>query len=88
MPAAIKFNVVDIYIFDLQALNKKEHKNGACSPDSVEDTADYQLTPTTERKYTKIDEQFQLLMQQKNILSANNNRVNFEFYVYTCVRPI
>lgn len=48
----------------LQALNKKEHK-GAMSPESPEpDAIEYNLTPRTEAKYTKIDEEFQLMMQR------------------------
>ncbi|KAK7604702.1 hypothetical protein V9T40_005888 [Parthenolecanium corni] len=62
----------------IEALNKKEHKNGPCSPDSPEDTADYQLTPTTERKCSMIDEQFQMIMQKNASLSANNNRVRVD----------
>lgn len=48
----------------MQALNKKEHKNGACSPDSPEADSEYQLTPRTEAKYNKIDEEFQIMMQR------------------------
>ncbi|XP_014280423.1 myocyte-specific enhancer factor 2 [Halyomorpha halys] len=56
----------------IEALNKKEHKNGACSPDSPEGDSEYQLTPRTEAKYNKIDEEFQMMMQRGNQL---NNRV-------------
>lgn len=70
------------YVLGLQALNKKEHKNGPCSPDSPEDTADYQLTPTTERKCSMIDEQFQMIMAKNANLSANNNRVINRFPVF------
>uniref|UniRef100_A0A1B6KPN2 MADS-box domain-containing protein n=1 Tax=Graphocephala atropunctata TaxID=36148 RepID=A0A1B6KPN2_9HEMI len=48
----------------IEALNKKEHKNGACSPDSPEGDSEYQLTPRTEAKYNKIDEEFQIMMQR------------------------
>ncbi|XKL64773.1 hypothetical protein PGB90_004859 [Kerria lacca] len=58
----------------IEALNKKEHKNGACSPDSPEPDTDYQLTPRTEAKYSKIDEAFQIMMQ-KNQLAANNRQI-------------
>lgn len=61
-----------LYIIFSQALNKKEHKNGACSPDSPEGDSEYQLTPRTEAKYNKIDEEFQMMMQRGNQL---NNRV-------------
>lgn len=43
---------------------EKEHK-GAMSPESPEpDTSEYNLTPRTEAKYTKIDEEFQMMMQR------------------------
>ncbi|XP_043280332.1 myocyte-specific enhancer factor 2 isoform X2 [Venturia canescens] len=43
---------------------EKEHK-GAMSPESPEpDANDYNLTPRTEAKYTKIDEEFQIMMQR------------------------
>lgn len=54
----------------IEALNKKEHKNGACSPDSPEGDTEYQLTPRTEAKYNKIDEEFQMMMQ-RNQLTTN-----------------
>ncbi|KYQ49080.1 Myocyte-specific enhancer factor 2, partial [Trachymyrmex zeteki] len=48
----------------IEALNKKEHK-GAMSPESPEpDAIEYNLTPRTEAKYTKIDEEFQMMMQR------------------------
>lgn len=55
----------------IEALNKKEHKNGACSPDSPEGDQDYQLTPRTEAKYSKIDEEFQMMMQQRSQLASS-----------------
>ncbi|XP_065339840.1 myocyte-specific enhancer factor 2 isoform X1 [Cloeon dipterum] len=58
----------------IEALNKKEHKNGTCSPDSPEPDADYQLTPRTEAKYNKIDEEFQLMMQRNQ--QINGSRVS------------
>ncbi|KAL1130086.1 hypothetical protein AAG570_013025 [Ranatra chinensis] len=57
----------------IEALNKKEHKNGACSPDSPEGDSEYQLTPRTEAKYNKIDEEFQMMMQ-RNQLTNNRNK--------------
>ncbi|XP_011298357.1 myocyte-specific enhancer factor 2 isoform X2 [Fopius arisanus] len=43
---------------------EKEHK-GAMSPESPEpDANEYNLTPRTEAKYTKIDEEFQMMMQR------------------------
>ncbi|GLH06011.1 Uncharacterized protein GBIM_11538 [Gryllus bimaculatus] len=57
----------------IEALNKKEHKNGTCSPDSPEPETDYQLTPRTEAKYSKIDEEFQMMLQ-RNQLNGNRTR--------------
>jgi MADS-box transcription enhancer factor 2 len=57
----------------LKALNKKEHKNGGCSPDSPGDdvdATDYTLTPRTEAKYNKIDEEFQMMMQRTQHLNG------------------
>jgi MADS-box transcription enhancer factor 2A len=59
----------DIVEVSSEALNKKEHKNGGMSPDSPDRDDDYTLTPRTEAKYSKIDEEFQLMMQR------NGNRV-------------
>ena len=66
-----------------QALNKKEHKNGGCSPDSPGediDATDYTLTPRTEAKYNKIDEDFQMMMQRTQHMNGaqrvNNNCSN------------
>lgn len=63
-----------------QALNKKEHKNGGCSPDSPGedvDATDYTLTPRTEAKYNKIDEEFQMMMQ-RNQHHNGAQRVNIQ----------
>ena len=79
-----------------QALNKKEHKNGGCSPDSPGedvDATDYTLTPRTEAKYNKIDEEFQMMMQRNqhhngaqrvNIFSFKKKKKNicFRFLVF------
>ncbi|KAK3868416.1 hypothetical protein Pcinc_026196 [Petrolisthes cinctipes] len=51
----------------VEALNKKEHKNGLQSPDSPDGDAEYSLTPRTEAKYNKIDEEFTLMMQRNQI---------------------
>lgn len=37
------------------------------SPDSPEPEAEYSLTPRTEAKYTKIDEEFQMMMQRSQV---------------------
>jgi len=57
-------------------LNKKELKGGALSPESPDESCDgtqgpYQLTPRTEAKYSKIDEEFQLLMQHQRMARVN-----------------
>lgn len=62
----------------LQALNKKEHKNGVMSPDSPEPETEYQLTPRTEAKYSKIDEEFQMMLQRNHI---NGQRVGVLFFI-------
>ncbi len=61
----------------LQALNKKDHKGGpGGSPDDdlCGDSDTEQETPGTEAKYNKIDEEFQLIMQNRN---NNGHRVSF-----------
>lgn len=62
------FNIV----FFLQQLNKKELKGGALSPESPDESMDgtqgpYPITPRTEAKYSKIDEEFQLLMEHQRM---------------------
>lgn len=42
------------------------------SPDSPEPETEYQLTPRTEAKYSKIDEDFQMMLQRNQI---NGQRV-------------
>lgn len=51
---------------------EKEHKNGVMSPDSPEAEQEYNLTPRTEAKYSKIDEEFQMMMQRNQL---NGTRV-------------
>ena len=67
---------VDIFVFNLpssllclcplQALNKKEHR-GCDSPDN---DASYVLTPSTEEKYKKINEEFDHMMKSHKIVSC------------------
>lgn len=71
----------------IEALNKKEHKNGACSPDSPEVDTEYQLTPRTEAKYSKIDEAFQMMMQ-KSQLASNNRQIEPTNYTLPMSVPI
>jgi len=56
----------------VDVLSKKEHKNGNISPDSPEPDQEYVLTPRTEAKYSKINEEFDLMMQRNQM--ANGNR--------------
>lgn len=49
---------------------EKENKNGTMSPESPEPDDSYTLTPRTEAKYNKIDEDFQMMMQ-RNQLATN-----------------
>ncbi|KAL5243753.1 hypothetical protein ACI65C_011163 [Semiaphis heraclei] len=65
----------------IEQLNKKELKGGALSPESPDESCDgtqgpYQLTPRTEAKYSKIDEEFQLLMQHQR-MARNNVSANY-----------
>lgn len=62
-------NIVD-------ALNKKENKGGSAgSPDGVDSDNDLEtnLTPRTEAKYNKIDEEFQIMMQHRNHVNGSRN---------------
>lgn len=45
------------------------------SPESPEHDTEYTLTPRTEAKYSKIDEDFQLMMQRNNMAAAGQQRV-------------
>ncbi|XP_055630674.1 myocyte-specific enhancer factor 2 isoform X3 [Toxorhynchites rutilus septentrionalis] len=62
-------------IIELQVNAQKENKNGTMSPDSPEPEDSYTLTPRTEAKYNKIDEDFQIMMQRNQQLSSGG-RVN------------
>ncbi|XP_013785034.1 myocyte-specific enhancer factor 2-like isoform X1 [Limulus polyphemus] len=57
----------------IEALSKKEHKNsnGCDSPEP--DSDQYSLTPRSEAKYNKINEEFELMMQ-RNSVQLNGNR--------------
>eukprot|EP00094_Tigriopus_californicus_P005449 TCALIF_05251-PA protein Name:"Similar to Mef2 Myocyte-specific enhancer factor 2 (Drosophila melanogaster)" AED:0.44 eAED:0.44 QI:0/0/0/0.12/1/1/8/0/507 len=58
----------------IDALNKKEHKGGnPGSPDGGDSDGEIEttLTPRTEAKYNKIDEEFQIMMHRNHI---NGNR--------------
>ena len=60
-------------MISLQALSKKEKVSGGLGSPGGEDSdgeADYTLTPRTEAKYNKIDEEFHLMMQRNQINGA------------------
>jgi MADS-box transcription enhancer factor 2A len=58
----------------VEALSKKEHKNGNLSPDSPEPEQDqYVLTPRTEAKYHKINEEFDLMLQRNQLNNGNRS---------------
>uniref|UniRef100_A0A182J5E6 Uncharacterized protein n=1 Tax=Anopheles atroparvus TaxID=41427 RepID=A0A182J5E6_ANOAO len=57
-------------IIELQVNAQKENKNGTMSPDSPEPEDSYTLTPRTEAKYNKIDEDFQIMMQRNQQLTT------------------
>jgi MADS-box transcription enhancer factor 2 len=65
----------------LEALNKKEHKgssNGCDSPEPDEGVQ-YSLTPRSEEKYNKINQEFEMMMQRGvssagHLNGSNNNR--------------
>lgn len=66
-----------MYFLCLQALSKKEHKSSANGCDSPEPDQDYALTPRTESKYNKINEEFEMMMQRN--VQLNGNRVSSYF---------
>ncbi|GAB6031236.1 Ribosome-releasing factor 2, mitochondrial [Chamberlinius hualienensis] len=56
----------------VEVLSKKEHKNGNLTPDSPEaDQDQYAMTPRTEAKYNKINEEFDLMMQRNQMSNGN-----------------
>lgn len=61
-----KRNASPLCLFHSQALNKKEHR-GCDSPDG---DASYILTPNTEEKYKKINEEFDNMMKSHKIVSC------------------
>ncbi|XP_073844246.1 myocyte enhancer factor 2 isoform X17 [Musca autumnalis] len=62
---------------------EKENKNGVMSPDSPEQEADYTLTPRTEAKYNKIDEDFQLIMHRTQMAGGAAGGRNMSNANYT-----
>lgn len=58
-----------------QALSKKEHKNSTNGCESPEpEPEQYSLTPRTEAKYSKINEEFELMMQRSAQLNGSRNQ--------------
>lgn len=70
-------------IIELQVNAQKENKNGTMSPDSPEPEDSYTLTPRTEAKYNKIDEDFQIMMQRNQQQLSASGRVNMTTNSYT-----
>uniref|UniRef100_A0A182KDW2 MADS-box domain-containing protein n=1 Tax=Anopheles christyi TaxID=43041 RepID=A0A182KDW2_9DIPT len=70
-------------IIELQVNAQKENKNGTMSPDSPEPEDSYTLTPRTEAKYNKIDEDFQIMMQRNQQLTAGGARTNMATNSYS-----
>ena len=67
-----KLFLVSFYLLTLTWLPlQKENKNGTMSPESPEPDDSYTLTPRTEAKYNKIDEDFQMMMQRNQQLASN-----------------
>ena len=67
--------MLGVILVMLQALSKKESKGGLDSPlgDDSDHEGDFTLTPRTEAKYNKIDEEFHLMMQRNQL---NGGRVS------------
>ena len=62
----------------LQALSKKENKGGGGgSPGGDDSDGDIEtnLTPRTEAKYNKIDEEFQIMMQHRNHVNGGSRNL-------------
>ncbi|XP_065369406.1 myocyte-specific enhancer factor 2 isoform X14 [Calliphora vicina] len=72
-------NIIEILSCPFQ----KENKNGVMSPDSPEPEADYTLTPRTEAKYNKIDEEFQLMMHRTQMAGGATSARNMTNANYT-----
>ncbi|XP_070493627.1 myocyte-specific enhancer factor 2 isoform X2 [Chironomus tepperi] len=66
---------------------EKENKNGTMSPDSPEPEESYTLTPRTEAKYNKIDEDFQMMMQ-RNQLASNRTMGSANSYSLPVSVPV
>lgn len=49
---------------------QKENKNGGQSPDADEPEPEYNLTPRTEAKFNKIEDEFQTMLQRNQMAQA------------------
>jgi len=66
----------------IDALSKKENKGGGGgSPDGGDSDGDIEtnLTPRTEAKYNKIDEEFQIMMQHRNHVNGGSRNLQTGF---------
>lgn len=67
------FIVTNLLVFWLQLLNKKENKGNESPPSESEQQ--YVLTPRTEEKYNKINEEFDLMIRNNNVTNVDRVRV-------------
>ncbi|XP_037035988.1 myocyte-specific enhancer factor 2 isoform X3 [Bradysia coprophila] len=67
---------------------EKENKNGVMSPESPEQDSEYTLTPRTEAKYSKIDEDFQIMMQRNQQLASGQRVMSGGNYTLPVTVPI
>lgn len=58
------------------------------SPESPEQDSEYTLTPRTEAKYSKIDEDFQIMMQRNQQLAAGQRVMSGGNYTLPVTVPI
>ncbi|KAJ6640963.1 Myocyte-specific enhancer factor 2 [Pseudolycoriella hygida] len=72
----------------IEVLTKKENKNGVMSPESPEQDSEYTLTPRTEAKYSKIDEDFQIMMQRNQQLTSGQRVMSSGNYTLPVSVPI
>ncbi|XP_037945929.1 myocyte-specific enhancer factor 2 isoform X12 [Teleopsis dalmanni] len=67
---------------------EKENKNGVMSPDSPEQETDFTLTPRTEAKYNKIDEDFQMVMQRSQLVGGDRRNMPNSNYTLPVSVPV
>ena len=83
MSAKLMGFMLGVILVMLQALSKKESKGGLDSPlgDDSDHEGDFTLTPRTEAKYNKIDEEFHLMMQRNQLNGGRVSLVTEEDFV-------